>query len=127
MSYEGPYLDWEVARGLGVLQEINRLLLHPRGLALQIDVQEDGETAVCKIWDSREDPEGIHYEEVDLVTGASQFQQILDNKSEDRMAALGYIVQPTRGSPPEMGPVATAPDVSGDRGTRVPGVLREQE
>lgn len=43
------YLSTEEARDLGVLQELNRLLLHPRGLALEGTIRkpdEDGATEI---------------------------------------------------------------------------------
>jgi hypothetical protein len=47
-------------RELGLLQEVNRLFLHPRGLALEVVVDEDGER-FGGIWDYREDPEGMAF------------------------------------------------------------------
>ncbi len=48
----------------GYLQEINRRLLHPCGLALVVGEDEDsGEKRLLGVWDSRNDPEGIVFEE----------------------------------------------------------------
>lgn len=47
----------------GFLQEINRRLLHPCGLALEVIRDEDGEFRFGGVWDSRDDPEGIIFSE----------------------------------------------------------------
>lgn len=46
-------------RSAGYLQEVNRLFLHPLGLALEVTVGEDGTDELSGIWDYRADPEGI--------------------------------------------------------------------
>ena len=55
-------------RLLGLLQEVNRLFLHPRGLALEVVVDEDGTERFGGVWDYREDPEGMAFAE-DLLVG----------------------------------------------------------
>ena len=55
-------------RAKGYLQEVNRLLLHRLGLALEVMVDtESGEERFGEVWDSREDPEGIVFMEYDQV------------------------------------------------------------
>jgi len=53
------YMTVSEFRDLGFLQELNRLFLHPLGLALEIKIEENGEESLGGIWDSREDPEGM--------------------------------------------------------------------
>lgn len=48
-------------RDLGLLMEINRLFLHPRGLALEIAVEENGDMGFGEVWDYRDDPEGLAF------------------------------------------------------------------
>jgi hypothetical protein len=48
---------------LGFLQELNRRFLHPCGLALSVEVHEDGTETFDSIFDFRDDPEGILFEE----------------------------------------------------------------
>jgi len=55
-------MDVEVFRKMGYLQELNRLFLHPLGLALSIIVEEDGKEHFGEIWDYREAEEGIYYD-----------------------------------------------------------------
>ena len=47
----------------GFLQEINRRLLHPCGLALEVVYEEWGEMHLGGVWDARDDPEGIIFAE----------------------------------------------------------------
>jgi hypothetical protein len=53
-------------REAGYLQEINRLVLHPCGLALEVTLETDDEgkmtdanSCIMRVWDYRNDPEGI--------------------------------------------------------------------
>jgi hypothetical protein len=45
----------------GFLQEVNRLFFHPRGLALSVWEDDDGNHTLLNIWDSRDDLEGIAF------------------------------------------------------------------
>lgn len=54
-------MDIKEFREIGYLQEINRLFLHPLGLALEVVVNEDGSERLGGIWDYRDDPEGIYF------------------------------------------------------------------
>lgn len=87
-------------RELGYLQELNRVFLHPLGLALEtvVDMGEDGiETEhFGGVWDSRDDPEGIiykHLSNIDAVK-AARIQQERVNKGPERYARFGWLVQP---------------------------------
>lgn len=52
----------------GFLQEVNRLFFHPRGLALSVDEDFQGNPASFgPIWDYRDDPEGICFSDATLV------------------------------------------------------------
>lgn len=63
MKGEGPrFMPLAEFRDFGYLQEINRLFLHPLGLAMEIYIDEEtGEGGLTGIWDCRDDPEGIAY------------------------------------------------------------------
>ena len=84
------YLPPSTLRDEGYLQEVNRGFFHPLGLALELDM-EDGS---LKVWDYREDPEGIRFEGIDLTEKAARFKAITDARRETRAAALGYWQQP---------------------------------
>lgn len=56
-------MDIQEFKDGGFLQEVNRQFLHPLGLALEIRKNEEGEYELGGIWDYRDDPEGILYDE----------------------------------------------------------------
>lgn len=48
-------------RAEGFLQEANRVFFHPLGLALEVNVEDDGTETLGGIWDYRDDPEGVAF------------------------------------------------------------------
>lgn len=56
-------MDIREFREAGFLQEVNRLFLHPHGLALEVVVEDDGSERLGGVWDYRDDPEGIVFGE----------------------------------------------------------------
>jgi len=83
-------------RALGFLQEANRCFFHPLGLALSIQINEDGSEEFGAIWDYREDPEGITYGK-DMISKdkADAVTALHDSKLAARVNNLGFIIQPT--------------------------------
>lgn len=84
-------------RELGLLQEINRQFLHPRGMALEVIVCEQPELQVFgAVWDSREDPEGFVYAGEILPTEdkAEHAKKLQDDHAEVRQERFGWVVQP---------------------------------
>lgn len=84
----------------GLLFEINRTILHPFGLALEIGVEEkDGKVRVFfgKIWDERKDPEGILYTDDSYKIGHDKFKKFMaefgEGKLKLRKETTGFIVQ----------------------------------
>ncbi len=82
-------------REQGYLQEINRRLLHPLGLALEIELLPDGTERFGGVWDCREDPEGLIYslgiidqEKADRIYTEQRA------KRQSRLKILGFDVQP---------------------------------
>lgn len=96
------YMSIEEFRRLGYLQEVNRQLLHPLGLALEVRVLEDGSMQLSGVWDCREDPEGVIYGDVGIPRPekAAFVADELERRSDRRAAALGYVIQPC-GRPPD--------------------------
>lgn len=91
-----------VFRALGYLQEVNRLFLHPRGLALEVVIKEDGTEAFGGIWDYRDDPEGIIF--VGAPPSAHQARIVeaeYRRHAEYRSAMFGSPVQPISGGDEE--------------------------
>ena len=100
------YMDIAEFRSLGYLQEINRLFLHPLGLALAVNVEEDGAASLAGIWDYREDPEGITF-----GSGMIEAEKIAAVKAErakhepHRIALFGHPVQGVDDDPGEFEPI----------------------
>ena len=53
-------------REKGFLHEANRQFFHPLGLALAINLDENGDETLGGIWDYRYDPEGMFFGEKEL-------------------------------------------------------------
>jgi hypothetical protein len=94
-------LDIRAFREAGFLHEINRLILHPCGLALEIAIDPaTGEEKFGGVWDCTDDPEGVLYGEDYLsVVKAQNVAEIIEHRGRARAEALGYVIQPL---PPEV-------------------------
>lgn len=81
----------------GLLFEINRKILHPVGLALEIDVNDKDKAVFGPLWDCREDPEGIIYDEEVLADGFEKLNKFMEehgnHRLETRKENLGYVIQ----------------------------------
>lgn len=84
-------------REKGYLQELNRQFLHPLGLALSVEVEDDTES-FGPIWDYRIDPEGLRFDEElldeEFFARAKRIGLEMARAVEIRMARLGYATQP---------------------------------
>lgn len=85
----------------GYLQEMNRLFLHPLGLALEVVRDDAGVVEFGGVWDYRDDPEGIVFEATDLAPYATHVRDLWHERVPVREAALGWIVQPATRSDEE--------------------------
>ncbi len=95
---EPKYVSVAEFREMGLLSELNRCFLHPRGLALSVCVEADGTEQFGPIWDCRDDPGGISY-------GGSLLPMMRENadnanraapvKETGRTALFGWVVQPS--------------------------------
>ena len=77
----------------GYLQEVNRRLLHPLGLALEVILEEDGSERLGGVWDYRDDHEGIIFAESPDLWKMDNINQIKLDRLDTRMKALGFWVQ----------------------------------
>lgn len=94
---EGEALD-QVRDG-GVLHEINRLILHPIGLAMGIRYEEDRATALV-LYDGRGDPEGLEFDPSTLDPSKAQaFARLMKAAVERRLRPLGFGIQPVESLP----------------------------
>ncbi len=99
-------IDTAEFRRLGLLQEANRLYFHPRGLALEIIVGEDGTEHFGGVWDYREDQEGMAFAD-NMISplSASFVQALFDNRLAARQELFGTTdgIQPVPDHEPEEG------------------------
>lgn len=81
----------------GILLELNRVVLHPLGLALELEIDKENldKEITLKVWDYREDPAGnqfgIPYE--DLKSKINAFEKLFAERAATRKEKLGYVVQ----------------------------------
>lgn len=96
MTKEIKYMSIKEFRALGFVQEINRRLLHPCGLALEVIVDPgSGEETLGGVWDYRDDPEGIIFGTGELkVEKFESVEEHLASKMNSRHSLLGYVIQP---------------------------------
>ena len=96
MADEIKRIDIREFSSLGFLQEANRQFFHPLGLALEVNIGEDG-IETLGVWDYRDDPEGILFGGKALPSKekAENVKRIYDEKAKERIERYGYIVQPT--------------------------------
>src|SRR4051812_36826368 len=84
----------------GFLQEANRLFFHPIGMALEVEINDNGEYKFGGIWDYREDEEGILYGETDEDTKMNRIKKkdfvskYSVEKCRKRKEKLGFVFQP---------------------------------
>jgi hypothetical protein len=92
-------MDITEFRSVGYLHEVNRLVLHPSGLALVVEAGEDGER-ISGVMDNRDDPEGIILGP-DLLDPdkAHRVSLIWNGRMPAREEALGFMIQPIEGLP----------------------------
>lgn len=82
----------------GLLFQINRTLLHPLGLALEVIVDEKtGEVKFGEIWDCRDEFAGLLFSKETLREGYKKYKEYLrregEQKIKERETQLGYIIQ----------------------------------
>lgn len=88
----------------GYLHELNRLYLHPLGLALAMNVPDDDEPdtdqIVTHVLDARDDPEGYLFTDGDIDLQKVQWVQgTLRARRTARKKLTGFVVQPAGSAP----------------------------
>lgn len=79
----------------GWLQEANRQFFHPRGLALAVSYDDNGNCTLYGIYDSRNDPEGFSYGFEPSLEKALNVERER-HRITTRKESLGYVVQPVK-------------------------------
>lgn len=93
---EIKYIDIREFREAGYLQEVNRRVLHPLGLALEVTVEADGTEHLSGVWDYRDDPEGITFGDGVDAEKAARVEDEIEAKRPAREALFGSLIQPRR-------------------------------
>lgn len=99
MDEDKKRIDVKEFREFGYLQELNRLFLHPLGLALEVIVDDESESEIINgIWDCRDDPEGIIFHDSVLKKESfkekkERVQKEMSKRHEYRAKKLGFITQ----------------------------------
>ena len=81
----------------GFLQEVNRQFFHPLGLAMVINIDDNGEYSINGICDKRDDPEGIFFSDLstdEKIERYNKVDRLFKEKIETRLKMLGFVVQP---------------------------------
>lgn len=91
------YLDIKKLLDDGILFEINRKVLHPLGLALEIGGDKDGNLSLGGVWDYQDDPEGMIFDGETFLGGEKKLKAYMKRegkeKLEKRKELLGYTIQ----------------------------------
>ncbi len=81
----------------GLLFEINRRVMHPLGLALEVEQDDEGKLAIGAIWDCRDEAEGILFSSDTFATGKEKFNKYMANTGSmnvaNRERLLGFVEQ----------------------------------
>jgi hypothetical protein len=94
-SWPPPKMDLREFVDFGYLQELNRLFLHPLGLALSIVVDDDGRVDLDCVFDDRADLDGILFAEGLLDPAKAQrVEREMNERLEHRIRALGFACEP---------------------------------
>lgn len=100
-------------RETGLLFKINREVLHPLGMAMQVEIEANGDEYLSnKLWDCREDPEGIIFGPDNFMSGASKLDQFYvdygNEKLRQRFNTLGFVMQDINNTASEEDVILTA-------------------
>lgn len=91
IALEDDHMPVQQFRDEGYLQEVNRMVLHPVGLALSADLV----SGTLRVWDDRSDPGGTIYDPaLDLEPKARMVGREFANRVDERYTRHGWIVQP---------------------------------
>lgn len=88
------FIDLQEFVDEGYLLELNRVVLHPLGLALVLDRADDGTLSIAGIGDARDDPEGVTFTwEPGDVEKIRNVERLWDARVRPRVHAIGEMVQ----------------------------------
>jgi hypothetical protein len=102
MENEIKKINIKEFREKGYLQELNRRFLHPLGLAMEVNINEDGTESLGGVWDYREDDNGISYDiqnsepsRIERFRSNKDFiEQELERRLKHRRMNIGFGFEP---------------------------------
>lgn len=80
----------------GILFEINRQILHPIGMELRFDVDDEGELRNVKLLDNRSVGEPIYFSPEDFLAGRAKYEQYLKEhgrRNIQKRRRIGMVIQ----------------------------------
>ncbi|MDT8340059.1 MAG: hypothetical protein RQ751_00985 [Longimicrobiales bacterium] len=80
----------------GVLFEVNRQVLHPLGLELQIHLDPEGNVTGIELLDNRDNPEPIFFSPEAFLEGREKYQRYLreaGRRNIQKRRQLGVVIQ----------------------------------
>lgn len=89
----------------GILFEINRQVLHPLGLQLELEPSEDGATCLLSIEDNRASPNPIYFSPGDFKAGRDRFEAYMEEhgrRNQQKRRQIGLVIQTGPNLPPHI-------------------------
>lgn len=86
----------EFLRENGILFEINRQVLHPLGLEVDVRLDEHGDIAEVELTDNRDQPEAICFTAEEFNEGRARYEDYLDARGRENIRKrrqLGMVIQ----------------------------------
>ena len=80
----------------GVLFEVNRQVLHPLGLQLDIEVDDEGRVTRFDLLDNRDSPEPIFFTPEDFEEGRSKYESYMHDHGKrniQKRRQIGMVIQ----------------------------------
>lgn len=80
----------------GILFEVNRQVLHPLGLQLDIEVDEEGRVTSLELLDNRDSPEPIFFNADQFEEGRAKYEKYMQDQGKrnvQKRRQLGMVIQ----------------------------------
>lgn len=80
----------------GILFEMNRQVLHPLGLQIVIEVDDEGRVTTFDLLDNRESPEPIFFTSDEFEEGRGKYEQYMQDQGKrniQKRRQLGMVIQ----------------------------------
>lgn len=90
-------IDIKEFRDKGFLQEVNRRVLHPCGLALEVVIGNKGRYKLGGVWDYRDDPEGMLFADLSNPSSWDKVSKVNEERlrhEQHRRNKYGWVIQP---------------------------------